>query len=327
MTVEGLKKNTIDTVYFLYDFDGNLYGFVKNGEEVYLYETSSIGNVIAIYNKDGVIANYCYDDFGNITYSNEEDPMIKYYNPFYYRSYFYDIESEMYYLLSRYYVPEWGRFLNADAYFSTGVGNFDTNMFAYCDNNYVNASDPYGYWSKSDHEEWTESLATEAGYSSSIASALGEASYNVDVDMSTNPLRAPINWSYNQRFHFDRRNYCNNISDGEDTRVYYANIYIEKALAKEAAGDSLAAAELLGTALHFLQDVSAHGNVGINSSIASHGVGFDNPKYEWKNENRNSVYKVDSDYQYEGGPKGYGSRYSEMILTTCVVFILHRNSI
>lgn len=41
-------------------------------------------------------------------------------NPFRYRSYYYDLESELYYLNSRYYDPETGRFINADGYISTG---------------------------------------------------------------------------------------------------------------------------------------------------------------------------------------------------------------
>lgn len=324
MTIDGLNENKIDTVYFLYDFDGNLYGFIKNGIDLYLYETTATGDVIAIYNENGIVANYDYDDFGNIITSHENDSTISYYSPFYYRSYFYDIESKMYYLLSRYYIPEWGRFLNGDAYFSTGVGYFDSNMFAYCDNNFTNFSDPYGYWKKEDHREWSNTIALNSSLSSDIANAIGEGSYSVDIDMSTNPLRDPVNWKYNQRFHFDRRNYCDHISGGEDTRVYYANIYTNAALAKKASGDNINAAKLLGQALHFLQDVSSHGNVGINSSVASHGSGFDDPKYEWENTNRNSVYKVSADYQYEGGPKGYSSRYSEVLQTTLLLIVLYK---
>lgn len=50
----------------------------------------------------------------------------------------------MYYLQSRYYNPEWGRFINADALVSTGQGLLGNNMFAYCNNNPVNSYDPSG---------------------------------------------------------------------------------------------------------------------------------------------------------------------------------------
>ena len=39
-----------------------------------------------------------------------------------------------------------GRFINADAYTSTGQGILGNNMFAYCNNNPVNSSDSHGYF-------------------------------------------------------------------------------------------------------------------------------------------------------------------------------------
>ena len=68
-------------------------------------------------------------------------------NPYRYRAYRYDTELEMYYLNSRYYDPEIGRFINADAQIA-GVGGeiLGYNMFAYCMNNPVNMCDPTGNW-------------------------------------------------------------------------------------------------------------------------------------------------------------------------------------
>ena len=68
-------------------------------------------------------------------------------NPLRYRGYVYDIETKLYYLQSRYYNPEWGRFLNADNYTSTGQGLTGNNMFTYCGNNPVSRSDDGGeFW-------------------------------------------------------------------------------------------------------------------------------------------------------------------------------------
>ena len=58
--------------------------------------------------------------------------------------YVYDSETGLYYLQSRYYDPEVGRFVNADALVATGQGLLGNNMFAYCHNNPVNYCDPTG---------------------------------------------------------------------------------------------------------------------------------------------------------------------------------------
>ena len=65
-------------------------------------------------------------------------------NPIRYRGYYYDTETGLYYVSSRYYDPEIGRWINADGYISTGQGLLSTNMFAYCENNPVNKFDPTG---------------------------------------------------------------------------------------------------------------------------------------------------------------------------------------
>ena len=56
-------------------------------------------------------------------------------NPFRYRGYYYDIETGLYYLMTRYYDPEVCRFISADVYMSTGQGVLGGNMWAYCGNN------------------------------------------------------------------------------------------------------------------------------------------------------------------------------------------------
>ena len=68
-------------------------------------------------------------------------------NPFRYRGYYYDTETGLYYLQSRYYNPEWGRFLNADDYVNPNGDLLGFNMFAYCGNNPVNRNDDGGmFW-------------------------------------------------------------------------------------------------------------------------------------------------------------------------------------
>ncbi|MCL2632578.1 MAG: RHS repeat-associated core domain-containing protein, partial [Coriobacteriia bacterium] len=63
-------------------------------------------------------------------------------NPFRYRGYYYDSETGLYYLNARYYDPEVGRFLNADSQLNPGYNG--KNLYAFCENNTVNLSDPTG---------------------------------------------------------------------------------------------------------------------------------------------------------------------------------------
>ena len=61
----------------------------------------------------------------------------------------YDVETGFYYVSSRYYDPEIGRFINADGEME-GIGGevLGYNLFAYCFNNPINMSDPTGNWPK-----------------------------------------------------------------------------------------------------------------------------------------------------------------------------------
>jgi RHS repeat-associated protein len=56
----------------------------------------------------------------------------------------YDNETQLYYLQSRYYNPEWGRFINADGLIGNPGELLSANMFPYCGNNPVNTIDPTG---------------------------------------------------------------------------------------------------------------------------------------------------------------------------------------
>ena len=65
-------------------------------------------------------------------------------NPLRYRGYYYDTDLGLYYLQTRYYDSNTGRFINADGYISTGTGLLGYNMYAYCNNNPVMYVDSAG---------------------------------------------------------------------------------------------------------------------------------------------------------------------------------------
>ena len=64
--------------------------------------------------------------------------------PFRYRGYYYDNETSLYYLNSRYYDSANARFINADGYINANGDLQGFNMFAYCSNNPVMFVDPNG---------------------------------------------------------------------------------------------------------------------------------------------------------------------------------------
>ena len=130
------------TIDFVYD-ENNQPLAMKYNNTLYYYVLNAQGDVVRIVNSSrSTVASYTYDPWGKIISSSGTLADI---NPLRYRGYYYDSETGFYYLQSRYYDPEIGRFINADSYASTdATGLLSTNMFAYCENDPVNKSDPTG---------------------------------------------------------------------------------------------------------------------------------------------------------------------------------------
>ena len=146
------QKTGSTTLSFFYDQQGNRVGMADGKNNFYYYIYNVQGDVIALADAStGKLAvTYTYDAWGKLvelkdTTANSVGTL----NPFRYRGYYYDTETSLYYLQTRYYDPEVGRFINADAFASTDIsGALSANMFAYCENNPVMRHDPNGEWAQ-----------------------------------------------------------------------------------------------------------------------------------------------------------------------------------
>ena len=141
---------------YIYDAAGQPIGMshFQDGTlvDTYLYEKNIQGDVVAVYEYDGdLVVRYAYNAWGAVSeteYGSEydESSFAVECNPFRYRGYYYDTETDLYYLNSRYYDPAVGRFLNADGvdFLGTDEGLLSYNLFAYCLNDPVNRTDDSG---------------------------------------------------------------------------------------------------------------------------------------------------------------------------------------
>lgn len=104
------------------------------------------GDIVAIYEGSTKVAEYAYDAYGNCTIVSDTGYVGRD-NPFRYRGYYWDNDLQLYYLMSRYYDPQTGRFINADSpeYLDPEtIGGL--NLYAYCNNDPIAHCDPSGHF-------------------------------------------------------------------------------------------------------------------------------------------------------------------------------------
>ena len=142
---------------FIYDDGNQPFAMIYNDgstSTLYYYVLNAQGDVIALLNANGTLAaSYNYGAWGNYSVHGADGKkttdatFIGHINPLRYRGYYYDRETRLYYLQSRYYDFANCRFINADTFATTDANGFlSANMFAYCENNPVNGCDPSGEW-------------------------------------------------------------------------------------------------------------------------------------------------------------------------------------
>ena len=171
---------------FFYDQTG-VVGLKYSGA-TYLYRKDAQNNVLALINESGVIvARYLYDAWGNVSVVNNDGESISdvnhigNLNPFRYRGYYYDSETKLYFLKTRYYDPEIGRFISQD-----GVEYLDPdtinglNLYAYCGNNPVSNVDPNGnaWW------HWLVGIVLVAATTVAMVATAGLAAAVIGVGSS-----------------------------------------------------------------------------------------------------------------------------------------------
>ena len=170
---DGRLIKQSDGLEFIYDASGVVgikYSTVEDGKTVtndYFYRKDAQGNIIAILDSNGdVVVKYVYDAWGNhgilcLNYTGLQDindeklpefddehlefKELGILNPFRYRGYYYDTETELYFLQTRYYDPEVCRFISQDSVEYADPNTINgLNLYAYCVNNPVMYTDPSG---------------------------------------------------------------------------------------------------------------------------------------------------------------------------------------
>ena len=164
------------SLLFSYDANGQAVSVNYNGTEYY-YLRNGQNDIVGLMDESGVrVVEYIYDAWGKlISTTGTLATTLGADNPFRYRGYYYDTETGLYYLTTRYYDPEVCRFISADVYMSTGQGVLGGNMWAYCLNNPVNRFDTCGTWSMPNWLKITIGVAAIAGLAIATACTGGAA--------------------------------------------------------------------------------------------------------------------------------------------------------
>ena len=170
------------SIYYYYDLNG-LCGFEYNNNKYY-YIKDLTGNIIGIYNSNGgLVARYAYDAWGNHKVlnangtENNNDTFIGNINPFRYKGYYYDVETQLFYCNSRYYSPELCRFIQpADVSTLNPRSINGLNLYSYANNNPIGIA----YISSSS----IGSTSIDGGMVSSIGNAFGSIGNSISGSSS-----------------------------------------------------------------------------------------------------------------------------------------------
>ena len=170
------KKNGV-WQHYLYDGSGQLMAIRYKGADYY-YIRNGLMTITGLVDANGTaVVNYFYDSWGNmLNITGSMAASLGKDNPYRFKGYYYDEETGMYYLKSRYYQPEICRFISADnedVLIDTHVDLANKNLYLYCDNNPILKADEEGQIA-----DWLVSAALGAAVNVAasfiIAQAMGQ---------------------------------------------------------------------------------------------------------------------------------------------------------
>ena len=141
-TVFKNSGTTTSSIVYLYD-DSGIIGMVKDGAGYYFHRNIQ-GDVVGVYNSAGTkLVTFKYDAFGRCTVSG--DANLAQWCKIRYRGYYFDTETGLYWVQTRYYNPDWCRWISPDSIsFLDPETPHGINLYLYCGNDPVNYADPTG---------------------------------------------------------------------------------------------------------------------------------------------------------------------------------------
>ena len=148
-TYNNGQVQTTKKLRYYYDAEG-ICG-VKYDNKNYVLVKDPLGNVSKVLCDGYIIGEYLYDAWGNhykvdANTSSNTDKELMNNNPFRYKGYYYDVETGLFWLSSRYYSPELCRFISPDSVDYLDPSSINgLNLYAYCNNDPINYADPSGH--------------------------------------------------------------------------------------------------------------------------------------------------------------------------------------
>ena len=185
--------NAKNNLHFFYDARNKPAVVTFNGT-AYAYLYNLQGDVIALIDSNGKkVVEYKYDAWGRIlSKTGTMASTLGTLNPFRYRGYVYDEETGLYYLRSRYYNPEWERFLNADVLLGS-QSSLLHNVYAYCTNSPIVKIDENGCMGKysllSTFGTWIKNVATIVLHTEQVETSLDAKRPTITVSAFLNNLQ------------------------------------------------------------------------------------------------------------------------------------------